>query len=448
MSDSKFRYIAQTIETRISTGVYKSNAKLPPHRALADEFETTPATIAKAYQLLVEKNKVESFVGRGTFVCGESKLQTVIKAPEDDQSYNFSILQPCLIHNTLQLQSAFQQTYSSLSSDLLGYVENSGHLAHREAGVKWASEYGLQANDPDEVLLASGAQNALDIIIQTYTKPGDCIAVESLTYPGILSIASLLRRRVIEVKMDDKGMCPDALREVINVQKPKLVVIIPSHQNPTGITMPQTRREAIAEVIEQSNVWLVEDDIYGFLNPSPIPAITNYIPNQSFHITSLSKAISPALRCAFIKAPSSEVRKVGAFIRSSIWLASPFNFEVAAHLINSGEAFNMANQQKLLATKRQIFANEALGFLSLSSQATSYHMWLALPPSWRQEHFVMEAKNQQLLVSSGSYFAQQGNSTNHVRLSLMAINDERRFQQGIRALANLLKNSHESHFPF
>ncbi|NQZ91348.1 MAG: PLP-dependent aminotransferase family protein [Moritella sp.] len=448
MSDIKFRQIAETIETRINTGVYQPNTKLPPHRVLADELETTPTTVSKAYKLLAEKHKVESFVGRGTFVCGNSELETVIQASDDDADYNFSILQPCLKYNVLPLQAAFQQTYAALPSELLGYIEHSGHLSHREAGVKWAAEFGLSVSDPNDILLASGAQNALEILIQTYTNPGDCIAVEAFTYPGILSIANLLGRRIVDVAMDSEGMCPIALKEAILSDKPKLVVIVPSHQNPTGVTMPQARREAIAKVITEGDIWLLEDDIYGFLNPVTIPAITNYIPEKSFHITSLSKAISPALRCAFIKAPKSEIRKVGACIRTSIWLASPLNFAVATQLINSGEAFAMAHQQKLLAAQRQQFVTEQLGFLTCSSQPTSYHIWVALPAHWRQEHFVMEAKNQQLLVSSGGYFSQQSDKSNHIRLSLMAIDDEQRFQQGVVSLANLLKDGQGSHFLF
>lgn len=448
MSDNKFKQIAHTIEARITSGTYKVNSKLPPHRSLANEFATTPATISKAYKLLVEKNKVESFVGRGTFVCGNSKLETVIKAPKDNCDYNFTILQPCLVKNTLQLQNAFNSTFSSIPEELLGYTENTGHLSHKEAGMKWAQKYGLNATDPNDFLLVSGAQNALDILIRTYTNSRDIIAVESLTYPGILSIASLLGREIVEVKMDDFGMCPVDLEKVIETHHPKMVIVLPSHQNPTGVTMDQKRRIDIAKVIQKSKTWLIEDDVYGFLNSEPIPAICNSIAQQSFHITSLSKAISPALRCAYIKAPKSEVRKIGAYIRSSIWLASPFNFSVASQLINSGAAFEMVRSQKALAIKRQKFVRQAFNALDYSSQESSYHIWLTLSDNWRQEQFVMEANHLKLLVSSGGYFTQQLNTTNHIRLSLMAINDESRFQEGIIALANLIQDGPGEHFPF
>ena len=448
MSVNKFKQIANTIEARIASGTYKINSKLPPHRNLASEFSTTPATISKAYKVLIEKNKIESFIGRGTFVCGNSKLETVIKAPTDNNDYNFTILQPCLIKNTLQLQNAFNIAFSDIAEEFLGYIENSGHSSHKDAGMKWAQNFGLDCADPEDFLLVNGAQNALDILIRTYTKPDDVIAVEELTYPGILSITSLLGRKIVEVKIDNFGMCSDDLEEVIKNHQPKMIIVIPSHQNPTGFTMDKKRRLNIAKVIQNSNAWLVEDDVYGFLNAETIPAICNSIPEQSFHITSLSKAISPALRCAYIKSPKNEARKIGACIRSSIWLASPFNFAVAAQLINSGVAFEIAQSQKELAIKRQNFVRKKFSHLQYSCQESSYHIWLTLPDNWQQEQFVMEANNLKLLVSSGRYFTQRINETNHIRLSLMAISDEKRFEEGIISLANLLKDEPRATFPF
>ncbi|NIY94672.1 GntR family transcriptional regulator, partial [Vibrio diazotrophicus] len=78
MSNAKFVKIAKIIESRIEMGEYKPNSKLPTHRVLADELETTPATVAKAYNLLADKGRIESHVGRGTYVCERSDLGKAI----------------------------------------------------------------------------------------------------------------------------------------------------------------------------------------------------------------------------------------------------------------------------------------------------------------------------------------------------------------------------------
>lgn len=123
--------------------------------------------------------------------------------------------------------------------------------------------------------------------------------------------------------------------------------------------MPAARREIIAQLIRDSHTWLIEDDIYGFLNPAPIPAICNWLPEQGFHVTSLSKAISPALRCGFIKVPDAQISTINAHIRANIWLSSPFNYQVAAELVSSGMAFELAQRQQL-AQQRQLIAQKSL----------------------------------------------------------------------------------------
>ncbi|MDF2152843.1 PLP-dependent aminotransferase family protein [Vibrio sp. CAU 1672] len=445
MSSAKFVKIAKVIERRINKGEYQPNSKLPTHRELASDLDTTPATIAKAYSLLVDKGRVESHVGRGTYVCAKSDLGKAIQAPDDKDDYNFSILQPCLYKNVDAIQKAYKLTADSVTSELIGYVERSGHEAHRQAGSTWAKHFGLEGGNAANTILTNGAQHALSLLINALTKPGDTIAVESLTYPGIFAIANLSGRNIVGVPLDEHGVSPEALDSVIVEHKPKLVIIIPSHQNPTGITMPAFRREEVAKVVSKHNIWLVEDDIYCFLDEKPIPAISNFIPEQAFHISALSKAISPAMRCGFIKVPDSQIGLINAHVRASIWLPSPINFSAATHLIESGEAFDLAQSQRITAQERQSLARQIMP--SIQCRSTGYHIWLPLPNPWKAEHLVQEAKNQNLLVSSGSYFDVNGMEASHIRLSLMSVSTEERLQEGMSKLKNLLSSSVNTLFP-
>ncbi|PWI33263.1 PLP-dependent aminotransferase family protein [Vibrio albus] len=446
MSSTKFSKIAQIIEKRIDEGEYPLNSKLPTHRVLADELDTTPATVAKAYKLLADKGRLESFIGRGTFVCEPSELSMAIQAPEDEADFNFSILQPCLHKNVLSLQKAYQVAGQQLTADLIGYTEHSGHKAHRQAGVNWAKRYGLEGGDVSNTLLTNGAQHALFLLINALTKPGDTIAVESLTYPGIMAVASLSGRNVVGIPMDGHGVIPEELEKVIAESKPTLVVVVPSHQNPTGITMPECRRREVAGIIEKHDIWLVEDDIYCFLNEEPIPAISNFIPSKSFHISALSKAISPAMRCGFVKAPQGQVTSLNAHIRTNTWLSSPINYIAATHLIDTGEAFEMAAIQRETACQRQHIAREILP--QLQCHSSGYHIWLPLPESWKAERLMVEAKNKNVIVSSGSYFDVTGNEPDHIRLSLMSVSTEQRLREGLSILKALMDSDVNTLFPF
>jgi DNA-binding transcriptional MocR family regulator len=446
VSDTKFGKIAQIIEKRIDKGEYTLNSQLPTHRDLADELGTTPVTIAKAYKLLVEKGRVESFVGKGTFVCKKSNLNLAIQAPEDDKDFNFSILQPCLYQNLEVLRRAYEYASHQLTSDLIGYVEHSGHKVHRQSGVTWAKNYGLEGGSVDNTLLTNGAQHALFLLVNALTQPGDTIAVESLTYPGIMAVASLTGRHIVAVPIDNEGMNPQALENVIAESNPSLVIIVPSHQNPTGITMPESRRRQIAEIINRTNRWLVEDDIYGFLNENVIPAICNFAPSKTFHISSLSKVISPAMRCGYVKAPESQIGLLNAHIRTNTWLSSPMNYIAASHLVDTGQAFELADSQRRIAAERQSMARKI--FPELPSHLTGYHIWLPLPDRWKSDKLMLEAKHKNLLISGGSYFDVSGKESDHVRLSLMSLNSEEKLIEGLSMLKELINSDINILFPF
>lgn len=435
MSETKFKDIANQITSRIEQGIYAAGAKLPPHRELANELGTTPATVSKAYKLLAELGRVESFVGRGTFVRDKSALSQVIQPQHQELDFNFSILQPCLGLNLNALTQAYSRAAETLSPTLLAYADDSGHSSHRAAGAIWLQKHGLQSASFENVLLTNGAQHALSLLVETLTEPGDIIAVEALTYPGILAIANLAGREVVSVNLDDDGLCPKHLRKVIKQHSPKLVICIPSHQNPTGITMSVSRRQAIADVIKASSAYLVEDDIYAFLNNAPIPAISDLLPQQSIYITSLSKAVSPAMRCGYIKAPDALLPVLAAHIRANIWLASPINFAAATDLIEQGTAFELARAQLREAEYRQTVAADILK--DFYETASGFHIWLKLPEHWRVDRLVEEAKKRAILVSHGGYFS-VGDTPNCVRLSLMSISSRDRFEEGLGQFAELL----------
>jgi DNA-binding transcriptional MocR family regulator len=236
-------------------------------------------------------------------------------------------------------------------------------------------------------------------------------------------------------------MLSEALNARCQAMSVAMVVVVPSHQNPTGATMSVARRQQLAAVVNQQQIWLVEDDIYGFLNPQPMAAITNFAPHYGFHITSLSKAISPGMRCAFIKTPERESERIAAFIRATLWLPSPLLFAAAALLISSGEAFQMAEAQRQIAMQRQQLASHYLAEFTLHRQAESYHLWLELPAGWQSDAFTLAAKQRGILVSSAAYFKADPllPTPNAIRLSLMAIDNEPDFIEAIKQLRVILK---------
>ncbi|MEH6442256.1 MAG: PLP-dependent aminotransferase family protein [Oceanospirillaceae bacterium] len=447
MKQPKYQVIAAQISQLIEAGEYPKESKLPPHRVLAKQLHTTAVTVAKAYQLLVEQRKIASFVGRGSFVLAE-RLNNVIQAGIAPSELNFSILQPCISLNIPVLESLLRANlYNQTSTDLFSYSENTGLQRHREAGAKWCQEYGLTVASSEDIMLTNGAQNALASIIALYSKEGDCIAVEAQSYPGVLSICKYLRRRVVAIEMDGQGMLPQALAAQCEIEKPSIVIVVPAQQNPTAATMLSLRRQQLASVIEAHQLWLIEDDIYAFLNQQVLTPITDLIPNLAFYISSLSKAISPGMRCGYVKVPHAERLKVIDYIRATIWLASPFMFELASDAINSGAAFNWAQLQKDKAQQRQELVSQYL-HQPVQRQMASYSCWLQLPQYWSATGFTAAAQEKGVVVSDASYFnagvndlkksANHANTANAVRLSVMAVTQDADFVKGLKIIEALV----------
>lgn len=440
MSETKFRLIARKIEERIEQGEYPTHSKLPPHRIMADVLETTPTTIAKAYNLLADKGRVESFVGRGTFVKPANDVDPAPSLAE--QGFDFSITQPYLPENLPFIKKAMEKVSRNLNLQQLTYIEHSGLDAHRQAAVEWAKRYGLEGGNNDNTLLTHGVQHSLSLLITLLTSEGDCVAVEAQTYPGMIALGDLLGRRLVGVKMDEQGMTPQSLKQVIAEHAPKVVIATPSFQNPTGATMSVERRQQIAQVVEDHQLWLIEDDAFGFLNPQPVAAISNFIPQRACHLTSLSKALSPSLNCGFLKAPLSLIEKVNAHLRANVYLSSSVGHATACELIKTGNAFKLASGQRELAQARQAIARQVLNLSSIHTGG--YHIWLPLGSQTQAHWLVEQARKQNIYLRAGDQFTVSEPAQHCVRLSLMSVSSESKLTQGLVMLNTLLDSLHTS----
>ena len=135
---------------------------------------------------------------------------------------------------------------------------------------------GVKAH-PDDVIITTGSQQALDLISRIFIDPGDVVLVEAPSYVGALGTFKQYEAHVVHVEMDNDGLIPDALRNAIKVTKAagkkiKFLYLIPNYQNPAGVLLPADRRSEIIEICRDEKIFIVEDNPYGLLGfdkPSP-----------------------------------------------------------------------------------------------------------------------------------------------------------------------------------
>jgi len=429
-----YEKIAAALEKDIQAGGLLPGTRLPTLKELAAWIGVTPGTVNRAYELARRRGLVEGEVGRGTFVLqrasGDMPQPSASQSAQDapDDLIDLSIIKPNLYLQEPYIRSTLRElAQSSVLPDMLDYTPDGGYTLHRQAGAAWMEAGGFPAK-AEQVLLTAGAQHGLWVAVNALTKPGDIVYCESLCYPGVVSVVMSMGRRIRGVSMDHEGMEPNCLQELCRQERPAMVICIATCQNPTAAVMTAQRRSELAQIAREFDFILLDDDLYGFLAPDPVPPLATFAPERTVYLTSLSKSVASTIRLGYLHCPPEWLSRMTASVRTSIWMVSPLAAQIATHLITSGQAAEMARNQLEEACARQIMTKEILGQFEYRAQATSFHIWLKLPPRWPSgEHFATLARGHQLLISGGDVFAvnRDDEGRQSVRIALMASTQER-----------------------
>lgn len=187
----------------------------------------------------------------------------------------------------------------------LQYATTEGDPVLRGVLAERMTRRGLPTADSD-LLVTTGSQQALTLVTTTLIEPGDVVAVEEPTYLAALQCFQLAGARIVPVASDEHGMVPSALAEVLERDRPTLVYVVATFANPSGRTLPASRRREIAALAAEHDVWVVEDDPYGELRyrGEPVPELATY-GDKVLYLGSLSKIGAPGLRLGWLRAPAS-----------------------------------------------------------------------------------------------------------------------------------------------
>ena len=210
------------------------------------------------------------------------------------------------------LRSAFAEALSDGAGQRsLQYSTTDGDPMLRRLVAERLTTRGLPTG-ADDLLITSGSQQALTLIATLMLDPGDRVLVEEPSYLAALQCFKLARAVCVPVPCDDDGLDPDALPGLIAEHRPKLLYTTPTFHNPTGRTLPLERRLAVASVMADAGVFVVEDDPYGELRyaGAPVPAIASLAEasDRVLAISTLSKIAAPGLRLGWVRAPHELLR--------------------------------------------------------------------------------------------------------------------------------------------
>src|SRR5687768_10284173 len=203
------------------------------------------------------------------------------------------------------------------SAEALQYGPTEGFDRTRECIAEVMAAEGM-APDPEDVLVTTGGQQAIDLVTKTLVDPGDPVICEGPAYPGAVPVFCSYEADTLQVSMDEDGMRVDELEDLLDRlasdgRRPKFVYTVPSFQNPTGVTMSLERRRRLVEIARERELLVVEDNPYGLLRYEGDPIAPLYQlegGDYVIYLGTFSKILSPGIRLGWCVAPPPVMEKI------------------------------------------------------------------------------------------------------------------------------------------
>ena len=333
--------------------------------------------------------------------------------------------------------------------EALQYGSGQGHPQLREQICDVMALEGIKAN-PDDVLVTTGSQQALDLISRIFIDPGDVVLVEAPSYVGALGTFAQYEASVVHVEMDQNGLIPEALRQAIKTlryqgRRIKFLYLIPNYQNPAGVLLPADRRTEILDICRSEKIFIVEDNPYGLLGfdrPSP-NAMRSEDSENVIYLGSFSKTIVPGFRIGWALVPQSLKEKLVIASESSILCPSNFSqMAIASYLANQPWREQIASFCALYKVRRDAMLSALDAYFpkaaTWTKPAGGFYVWVTLPPEIDTKAMVPKAIAAKVAYVPGTAFYADGFGSWSLRLSYCYPTPER-ITQGVMALSKVVE---------
>ena len=348
------------------------------------------------------------------------------------------------------MASVVQKLISDNGAEALQYGSGQGHPRLREQICDMMALEGIRAH-PDDVIVTTGSQQALDLISRIFIDPNDVVLVEAPSYVGALGTFRQYEAQVVHVAMDQDGLIPAALRDAIAAtraagRKIKFLYLIPNYQNPAGVLLPADRRTEILEICREEKIFVVEDNPYGLLGfekPSP-NAMRAEDSENVIYLGSFSKTIAPGFRVGWALVPQSLKEKLVIASESSILCPSNFTqLAISSYLADQPWRDQIASFAKLYKVRRDVALESLEAHFPKSATWTKpaggFYIWVTLPPEIDTNALMPKAIVAKVAYVPGTAFYADGFGSWSMRLSYCHPTPER-IKEGIKALGGVIKD--------
>lgn len=421
-----YRQLYANLRDAIKLGTLRTGDQIPPSREMAYLAGVNRATVAAAYELLEADGLIRGHVGRGSFVQAPAPHTPASGEPP---IISFATSRPSAdLFPLIEFRETVQEVLAS--QDLPGLLQlgsPSGYAPLKSALGTLASGVLRPA---DDLLVTSGCQQALDLIARSLASPGDTVMVEDPVYLGLKNAMTNARLRMIAMSALENSLDDSLTR--IERDRPRLVVVTPDFQNPTGRTLDEAGRRALGEACARTGVPLVEIDLYRDLRYSgtAIPAIQELVPEaQVLVLRSFSKIAFPGLRVGWVTGPRTLVARL---TETKQWTDLHTDHFSQAVLLRFLETKRLERHRKRVVQAGAICLKAAVDACErelprgsvFTRPAGGMNLWVTLPRPIDAGAMLERAQRAGVSYMPGSYFAVEQAQSGSLRLSFAGLAPE------------------------
>ena len=477
LSRPLYRQVQDQLIDKILRGGASAGTRLPSLRGLAKDLGVSRITVEAAYEALEAQGLIEARPRSGTFVTGHGaqvpEARDALHAPalswESRLAPGANPARERMLGQVFRSQiardavpfgwgagdprlfpvDAFRNIINRIlrraRGAALGPEDTQGNAELRASFAAYLRKLDI-ATDAESIVITTGSQQAIDLVVGALVRPGDCVAVEEPTWPGALGALEAAGARIAGIPMDAHGMRLDALERTLERGGVSLVYTIPTYQNPTGAVMPAGRRRELVRLARRHGVPILEDDPLRevrFGSPLPPPLAALDPGGNVILVGSFSKSVLPAARLGYLLAPPKLRQWAIARKRSLDMFCSPLMQRAMHEYLDSGEAVRYWKRTSRVYARRQRAMDKALGrhFPPTARWRPAPGgpvLWVRVPEGISVSALFQDAARAGVSFAPGEAFFVAPADQPYIRLNFAAV-DEDQIARGIEILGALLR---------
>ncbi len=331
----------------------------------------------------------------------------------------------------------------------LQYGGGQGDAALRDRLIELMRAESVTA-EADDLVVTTGAQQALDLVGKIFVNPGDLIAVEAPAYVGALTAFSAYEPRYLQIDLDEDGMIVDQLEDaLVRGERPKFVYTCPNFGNPAGVTLSYARREQLVSLCREASIPIIEDNPYGMLRfeGPPSPCLRTLDPENVIYLGTVSKVFSPGVRVGWALAEQSVVQRLILAKEAADLCGSSFTMMMTERYF-AGDRWRVnlttlvdtyrARRDTMLEAIEECFPEHA----QWTNPAGGFYVWVTLPEWFDTRAMLAAAVERRVAYVPGTAFYPDGRGKNQMRLAFCYPTQDR-IREGIARLGSLLEDEEQ-----